>query len=224
MSNQHSLLARAERIPTTVLDDGLRNNGFPDQAVTTDIQGLGWPVRRVAGWAFTVAGHQPEPGFRAPDYLKARAIDGMGPDQVAIWAGGGVEGVCLFGDLLAAAMQARGVRAAVVDGGVRDVDDIDAAGMPLFFRYRTPKASTGFWRVSEVGGTVELPGTTGGPVSVVPGDLVVADANGVVSIPRSAIEDVLVYAEERALEEVATRERIVAGESVEALMREIGRI
>lgn len=219
-----ALLARAERIPTTVLDDGLRNCGHPSQAVVPTIQALRWPVSRVAGWAYTVTGTKPDSGNPGPDYLKARAIDGMSADQIAVWGGGDVEGVCLFGDLLAAAMQVRGVRGVVVDGGVRDVDDIDDAGLPLFFRYRTPKASTGFWRVTDMAVPVHLPGTTETSVLVTPDDLVVADANGVVCIPRTAIEDVLQYAEDRFEEETATRSRILAGESVEDLMRETGRI
>lgn len=221
--DRSSLLARVEAIPTTVLADKVRDAGYPNQVVEPGIVQMAGPAARVAGWAFTVDGGEPTAGEAGPDYLKARAIDHMGRDQVAVWAGGDIEGVCLFGDLLAAGMHARGVKAAVVDGGVRDVEDFEETGFRVFARYVTPKASTGFWRVRSFQERVLLPGA-GSAVSVGPGDLVVADGNGVVVLPVDVTADIVDAAEAHVRQEAEVRSRIIEGESLETLMRQYGRI
>jgi 4-hydroxy-4-methyl-2-oxoglutarate aldolase len=218
------LLRRAECIPTTVLSDSLRDLGVTDGVVSPSIGPVTPTSIRTAGWAFTIAGGPPRPGESGPDRPKAAAVDAMRPDQIAVWAGGDVEDVCLFGDLFALAMQHRGVRAAVVDGGVRDSEDIDATGFPLFARYRTPKASTGFWRVHATAVDVTLRGTTGTPVRVSPGDLIVADLDGVIRAPRAVVTDLLTRAEARLEQEVEVRARIESGEDLAVLMEHYGRI
>ncbi len=219
-----STLEFAAGIPTTLLADSVRDVGHPHQVVSPSIQSVNTTVPRVAGWAYTVIGGPREPHEQGPDLAKARAIDGMQPDTIAVWAGGDVEDVCLFGDLLAAGMQVRGVRGIVVDGGVRDVDELDESGLAVYARYRTPKASTGVWRVRGQQEPAELKGTGGVAVGVEPGDLVVADANGVVCIPRSAVADALEAAEARLASEGEIRERVMRGDSVEDIMRDYGRI
>lgn len=215
---------RAEAIPTTVLADTLRDHGSPDRVLSGSIAGLNREIRRCAGWAATVTGGPAEPGESGPDHAKARAIDAMTPGTIAVWAGGDVEDVCLFGDLLGLGMRVRGVRGAVVDGGVRDLEDMDRMGFAVHGRYRTPVASTGFWRVRAAQTPVELPGRRGTPVTITPGDLVVADVDGVVSVPRDLVEPVLATAEERLRQEAEVRGRIEAGESLDELLRRYGRI
>jgi len=218
------LLRRAERIPTTVLADSLRDLGVADAVVSPSIGPVTASSTRTAGWAFTIAGGAPREGQSGPDQPKAAAVDAMVSDEIAVWAGGDIEDVCLFGDLFALAMQHRGVRAAVVDGGIRDSDDIDATGFPLFARYRTPKASTGFWRVHDTQVDVRLRGTANGTVLVSPGDLIVADADGVIRAPRAVVPELLEQTEARLVQEVEVRTRIEAGERLQVLMEDYGRI
>jgi 4-hydroxy-4-methyl-2-oxoglutarate aldolase len=218
------LIRRAELIPTTVLCDSLRDLDVPDSVLSPSIGPVTASSVRTAGWAFTVVGGPPLAGQSGPDLRKAAAVDAMSADDVAVWAGGDIEDVCLFGDLFALAMQQRGVRAAVVDGGIRDSDDIDLTGFPLFARYRTPKASTGFWRVYDVAVDARVRGTSGATVVVAPGDLIVADADGVIRAPRAVVTQLLDRAEARLVQEVEVRARIEAGESLESLMRDYGRI
>lgn len=224
-SDEHQRLPeRAEALPTTLLCDITRDLGHPHQALSTRIQAVNRTVRRTAGWAYTVSGGPPAAGQSGPDHAKARAIDAMPAGAVAVWAGGAVEGVCLFGDLLALAMQVRGVRAAVVDGGVRDIEDLDAADFPVYARYRTPLASTGYWRVREVQEPVAIPAALGPPVTVRPGDLIVADANGVVCVPGEISSEVIERAEAHAARETEIRERLRAGDAVDDLLTRYGRI
>ncbi len=217
-------LRRAGQIPTTLLSDILGDLGRPAQALSTDIQSVHPSVGRIAGWAYTVTGEVCSEPPSGPDLAKARAIDGMPPGAIAVWAGTGMTGVCIFGDLLANAMRVRGVQGAVLDGGVRDVDDIEPATFPVFARYRTPRASTGVWAVTATQTPAELPGTLDAPVTVAPGDLVVADANGVVVVPTELVEQALVAGEAHIAKEDDIRTRIESAASVEEMLIEFGRI
>lgn len=217
-------LQRARQIPTTLLSDILGDLGRPAQALSTGIQSVHPGVERVAGWAYTVVGESSVQPPKGPDMDKARAIDAMPEGSIAVWAGSGMTGVCIFGDLLASAMRVRGVQGAVVDGGVRDVDDIDPGKFPVFARYHTPRASTGVWKVTATQVEVEMPGTLGEPVVVAPRDLVVADQNGVLVIPSSLVEEALQRGEAHIAKEGEIRGKIEAGESVAGLLEAYGRI
>lgn len=121
-------------------------------------------------------------------------------------------------------MAGRGVVGAVVDGGVRDIDDIARIPFPVFTRYRTPKASSGIWRVRDVQMAIDIAGTRGANVTVHPGDLVVADANGVVCVPRSVAEEIVRLGEAYLIREATIRQRIDRGDSLKALVAEFGRL
>jgi regulator of RNase E activity RraA len=219
-----ALAARAAKIPTTVLSDLVADAGCPDQILTPSIQGFGALAGRIAGWATTVAGGPARPDQSGPDALKAEVIDAMQAGSLAVWSNGGIEGVCLFGDLLSAGMAARGVVGAVVDGGVRDIDDIAAIPFPLYARTRTPKASSGIWRVSDARVPIKIAGSVGPEVTVEQGDLVVADASGVLSIPRALSSEIVGRGEAYLVRERTIRRQIDAGSSLADLVREFGRL
>ena len=122
-----------------------------------------------AGPAYTVTGKSA--AYIGGDRRKLEAIDGMMQGVVAVWAGQDAEGVCCFGDLLATAMRARGVVAAVVDGGVRDVRFLRGCGMPVVTRYRTPAQGVGRWKVTSYQAPVQMRGGLSEWLTVVPGDM-----------------------------------------------------
>jgi regulator of RNase E activity RraA len=223
-ADDEDLRRRAAEIPTTLLSDILADHGHEAQVLATGIQAVHPAAPRVAGWAYTVSGSTMPAGESGPDLRKARAIDETPANSVPVWAGNGVQDVCMFGDLLAAAMRVRGAVAAVVDGGVRDVDDIDPATFPVYARYRTPKASTGVWRVEASQVAVRLEGVLGTRVEVVPGDLVVADQNGVAVVPRGVAAQIVAACEAHLAKESEIRARIEAREGVEDLLLRYGRI
>ena len=84
----------------------------------------------------------------------------------------------VLGGKAAVAARASGVVAIVVDGAVRDLDEVDAAGLAVWARTRTPITGRGRLDAVEINGPVEVAG-----VAVVPGDVVVADRSGVVFVP-----------------------------------------
>jgi 4-hydroxy-4-methyl-2-oxoglutarate aldolase len=100
-----------------------------------------------------------------------------------------------WGEVLTTAAEARGIAGLVIDGGVRDVDALQAHGFPAF--------ST---TVALPGATKQLPGTVDRPVrvgdvDVEPGDWVVGDADGVVIVPNGVRADVLAAGKARAAKE-----------------------
>jgi 4-hydroxy-4-methyl-2-oxoglutarate aldolase len=112
----------------------------------------------------------------------------------------------MFGELLATSLMARGVRALVIDAGVRDTAELRALGFAVWARHVSVEGT-----VKATPGSVNVPVVLGGVV-VGPGDVVCADDDGVVVVPRDEAAAALDAARARVAREDATRARLAAGE------------
>ncbi|RLK46582.1 RraA family protein [Microbacterium telephonicum] len=139
-------------------------------------------------------------------------IDGIGAGQIAVIATGESDDSAFWGELFSAAALGAGAVGVVTDGPLRDTDKIAALGFPAFSRSRRPIDFRARMRVVDVDAPVEV-----GGVRIESGDLVIADDDGIVVVPRAAESDVLARARARASAETTVLAELLAGDSLRAV-------
>jgi 4-hydroxy-4-methyl-2-oxoglutarate aldolase len=210
------LSQRFAAIYTGALADVLYRLGYGAQGLPPQVQALQRGTR-LAGPAFP-AERRPfvpvEPADKGEVWNVFRAVP---PHAVAVYAAHS-ESRSMVGDLVVAFLKVRGCAGMLVDGGVRDVEALEAIGLPIFCRHTTPQD------VSHGSGAVFVPVAeiTIGEVRIARGDYIVGDADGVVVIPQSVIAEVLESAERLVGSESEIRAAILAGEEPESAFERFG--
>jgi len=200
------LVRRLAAIPYTgAISDILDEMGLKRQTLPKEIQAL-QPGDMLAGRALTLLG---EPADSVdPEVIFVPLLKMLGdirPGDVLVNQPND-ELAAHLGELSSETAKFRGARGAVIDGGARDTDYIHKLGFPVFARYKTPRDIIGRWRLVDY----NVPIVIGG-VSVLPGDCVVGDRDGVLIIPQAVAGEVIAKAEEVVRTENLVRKAILEG-------------
>jgi 4-hydroxy-4-methyl-2-oxoglutarate aldolase len=204
---------RLAKLDTCAVSDALDRLGLPGAVL-----GIGplWTCPRVVGRCVTVK-IKPAGLEKSKQHLCTSAIAAASPADVIVVDNGGRIDVAAWGGLLSLAAQVKQVRGVIVDGACRDIDESRELGFPVYGRAAVQVTARGRIMQQSFNEEIQFAGA-----QVHPGDLVIADASGVVFIPRAREADVIAQAEALAGREAAMADAIRQGRSVLEVMESMG--
>jgi 4-hydroxy-4-methyl-2-oxoglutarate aldolase len=205
-----------ERLFSAVVCDALDKLGLKNQSPRVLIRPLttsGVLIGRCKTTLWAEMAHVDD----KPYELELKAVDTCRPDDVLIAAAGGSCKSGLWGELLSTAARRSGCVGAIVDGAVRDVVKMTAMGFPVFARGTSPYDSRDRNRVIDIDVPIEI-----GGVLFSPGDLIIADADGIVVVPQAVEADAVNAAWEKVNAENVVRDAIAGGMSATDAFKKYG--
>ena len=191
-----TLIARVEQLATSTLANALDEVGLHAN-VMPSIKGVA-PGFRFAGPAVTVSEEAGDYGsFSSDDFKVGAMIDAAQAGDVIVVAAGGVP-YSTWGGMASYAAKLKGIAGLVVDGGVRDLEEIVEFGFAVFARHMVPTTGRTRLKVAAINEPVTVDG-----VAVAPGDIVAADGTGIVVLPAASAEEITALAEAFARDDAA---------------------
>lgn len=205
--NKHEILeVMKKELYTPVVGDILDQMGFYHQFLPQAVRPLREDMK-LAGYAMTVLMIDVYGEQKKPFGLLTEALDNLQEDEIYIASGGEMR-CAYWGELLTATAKKRGAAGAVVNGWHRDTPQVLEQNWPVFSRGCYAQDSSVRTQVVDYRCRIEV-----GDVTVMPGDLIFGDIDGVLVIPSQLIDTVIEKALEKARGEKTVRKSIEAGMS-----------
>jgi 4-hydroxy-4-methyl-2-oxoglutarate aldolase len=198
----------SQDIYTAVVSDVLDGLGYFNQAMTHDVRPT-WSGATVVGRAHTVLSSDVYTPPTDRYEMEIQAIDSVPANYVVVAATNKSTRTCLWGELLSTATRARGGRGAILDGHTRDVGKIERMDFPVFATGMRPVDSNGRGAIIRYGDPIIC-----GGVLVNEGDIVIADIDGVVVIPRAVEQEAISLARAKASTENEMRDWLARGKTL----------
>jgi regulator of RNase E activity RraA len=213
--SEQELLTRFEQLYTGAVNDVLREFCLTNQALPSRIVPLR-EYRTIAGFAFTVKS-APNAKITGEMEFRSQMLDSMQPNSFVIWDTSRDEKATLWGGVMTATAKTKGVKAACIDGGIRDTFQILEADFPVFYKHRISNGSLGRCLITHFQCPLQIE-----DVLIKPGDVILGDIDGVLVVPRDVAYEVLVRAEEIKENEKKIFSWVHAGDSVKTIAEKGG--
>ncbi|UBM59965.1 RraA family protein [Marinilongibacter aquaticus] len=187
--SDQELLSRFETLYTGAVNDVLREFCLLEQALPGRIK----PLREyhsVAGFAFTVKS-APNVKISGEMEFRTQMLDAMHENAFVVWDTSRDSKATLWGGVMTATAKGKKLKAACIDGGIRDTHQILEADFPVFYEYRISNGSLGRCLITHYQVPIKIE-----DVLIKPGDIIIGDIDGVLAVPRDVAYKVLLRAEE----------------------------
>jgi len=216
--SENDLLAQFRRVEVASVSDALEQITGRRMYMTHHMQPIF--TAKFAGYARTVQLKKDE-GNKDPEALTGmlEAIDEGSADSVFVMVVEDGEDIAGMGGLMGTAMASRGYAGAIIDGGVRDVAYLRKIGFPVFATGIVPSTSVHHYRFAAAQISITCNG-----VPVNPGDIVVADSDGVAVVPRAQAQPVLTLAQQMDYKEHSMYAVIEQLRSIVQAVKKFGRL
>jgi len=209
------LLERYEQLYTGAVNDVLREFCLLEQALPGRIKPLR-EYQTFAGFAFTVKS-SPNVKIRGEMEFRSEMLDEMHEDAFVVWDTSRDDKATLWGGVMTATAKSKKVKAACIDGGIRDTHQILDAEFPVFYEYRISNGSLGRCLITHYQIPIKI-----GDVTIKPGDVVLGDIDGVLVVPRDIAYNVLIRSEEIKKNEQTIYKWVKDGQTVNDIIKKGG--
>lgn len=207
---------RYKKLYTGGIGDILDKRGYRMQVLPNYIRQMTGNAK-IAGPAFTGYGEEIAEGSENDSGVRVAMLDHIEPHTVSVWQTNGHEFSAHWGEIMSNAALQRGCTAAVLDGGVRDLDFILKINFPVYCRFACSASSIGRWSIRKYQVPIKIGRTT-----INPGDFIFGDIDGVVVIPQDLTLDILEEVEALASKEEKMRDSLSRGATAKEMFEKYG--
>ena len=203
-----NLLKRYKKLYLPAVTDVLDKMGYTNQWLGKNIKSIG-PVVTIAGEALTVKyTHSLSNSIEDSIEGDTTMLEKIRNNNVIVVDNGGNEMTGLWGGMSALIAKKKGAQGLVIDGGVRDTAYIIKQGLPIYARFTSPLDSLGRFKIIQTNVPIYI-----NNIIIHPGDIIMGDYDGVLSIPKDIAEEVLLKAEKLVRNEMDIRNALQSGMS-----------